>query len=174
MAQDATLTSVTLRWTAPGDDDQSGKAARYDIRYSRSPITASNWLAAATVRGVVSPQSAGSSESFQVGGLKPSTTFYFAIKAVDEAINWSVMSNVAEKSTIDGELPSAICGDINGDQSGPDIADLTALVNYLFLDGFWLPYPEAADLNHSGDCDIADLTYMVNFLFLTGAVPVCW
>src|SRR5690242_17292972 len=39
----STATAATLTWTAPGDDANTGQASSYDLRYSTSPITASNF-----------------------------------------------------------------------------------------------------------------------------------
>src|SRR5215204_909542 len=44
--------SIWLRWTATGDDGTTGRAARYDIRYSRYPIAGTDtvgWWNAATI-----------------------------------------------------------------------------------------------------------------------------
>jgi len=95
----ATPTSVTLTWTAPGDDGNIGTASVYDIRYSTSPIDESNWDQATQVSGEPAPQAAGSAESFDVIGLNPGTAYYFAIKTADEVSNWSPLSNVISKST---------------------------------------------------------------------------
>ena len=35
--QDSSSHSVTLTWTAPGDDGTEGQAARYNLRRSRAP-----------------------------------------------------------------------------------------------------------------------------------------
>ncbi|MEE8578174.1 MAG: dockerin type I domain-containing protein, partial [candidate division Zixibacteria bacterium] len=67
-------------------------------------------------------------------------------------------------------------GDLNGDGYGPDISDLTFLINFLFLSGS-PPIPlETADMNNDGDVDISDLTAIVNYLFLGGNQPEsdCW
>ncbi len=98
-APSASPTSITLTWTAPGDDGDVGTASQYDLRYSTSLITEANWNQATSVSGVPSPQSAGSAESFTVTGLTPGTTYYFAIKAADEMANWSTLSNVASVAT---------------------------------------------------------------------------
>jgi hypothetical protein len=69
--------------------------------------------------------------------------------------------------------PLYICGDINNDGSGPDVADLTYLVDYLFAGG---PVPgvmAATDVDGTGAVDVADLTYMVDYLFAGGAAPNC-
>ncbi len=104
-AQEATQTSITLTWTAPGDDGNIGTATAYDIRYSLSTINASNWNDATQVTGEPSPQTAGSAESFTVTGLTPGTLYYFAVKAVDEAGNWSSLSNIASRSTLNESTP---------------------------------------------------------------------
>lgn len=86
--------SVTLHWTAPGDDALIGRAAAYDLRYSLAPITSASFGAATPVAGVPAPGTPGSPESFTVTGLAPGKSYYFAIKTVDEAANWSSISNV--------------------------------------------------------------------------------
>ena len=55
----ASATSVTLSWTAPGDDGDSGQASEYDIRYSADSLNAANWDSASQVQSVPLPQSAG-------------------------------------------------------------------------------------------------------------------
>jgi hypothetical protein len=89
-----TTNSVTLSWTAPGDDVSSGTAAQYDIRYATSPITDENWPDASQAMNEPSPQPAGSAETFVVADLSPDTDYYFALMTADEASNWSALSNV--------------------------------------------------------------------------------
>lgn len=103
-AQDAT-NSVPLAWTAPGDDSLSGTAAQYDLRWSTSPINASNFTSATRVTGVSAPSPAGTIEHFTVTGLTPNTTYWFAIKTADERPNWSGISNLVQHTT------SAVAGD---------------------------------------------------------------
>lgn len=72
----------------------------------------------------------------------------------------------------------AIRGDIDHNGTGPDIADLVYLVNYMFNGGPVPPCEESglyieADVN--GDAtgpDIADLVYLVNYMFNGGPAPV--
>ena len=99
---------IEVTWTAPGDDGNVGTANQYDIRYSLTPITTANWNQASTVTGEPSPQVAGSTETFTITGLQDNTTYYVAIKAADEASNWSPLSNVAQVSTGDSIAPAAI------------------------------------------------------------------
>jgi len=47
--------SADLSWTAPADDGTPGTASGYDIRYSRSPITATSWVSATQVTGEPTP-----------------------------------------------------------------------------------------------------------------------
>jgi len=108
----ATPNSITLTWTAPGDDGNSGTASEYDIRYSLNPITDGNWDAAVQVTGEPSPQPAGSAESFDVNGLQPGTTYYFAIKVGDEVPNWSALSNIIFKATEPEDSPPAVVADL--------------------------------------------------------------
>jgi hypothetical protein len=102
-ASDPTSNSMTLSWTAPGDDDKSGTASQYDIRYSAASISEANWPSATQVSGEPAPQVAGSSQSMTVSGLVPSTTYYFAMKTADEVPNISDLSNVV-LSTTQGKL----------------------------------------------------------------------
>ncbi len=89
--------SVTLCWTAPGDDDTVGTATMYDIRYSTVEVgidTSTWWEAADTVANEPPPSPAGEEDSCVVTGLTAGQTYYFAIKAADEVPNWSGISNI--------------------------------------------------------------------------------
>jgi hypothetical protein len=87
-------TRVTLHWTAPGDDEHTGTAAEYSLRYSVELITEQTWESATRVQGVPLPRSAGTEETFTVDGLGTGQDYYFAIKTVDEVPLWSALSNV--------------------------------------------------------------------------------
>ena len=94
-----TNNSINLDWTAQGDDGSTGTASTYDIRYSTSNITNLNWSSAIQATGEPSPSVAGSSESFTISSLSPSTLYYFAIKTSDEVPNESALSNVPTGTT---------------------------------------------------------------------------
>jgi hypothetical protein len=96
-ARAATNSLVNLTWTAPGDDGVVGRATRYDLRYSTSPITATNFALATPALGLPTPAPAGTIEHYSIGGLNSGATYYFAIKTVDDAGNWSAMSNVVTR-----------------------------------------------------------------------------
>ncbi|RKY60063.1 MAG: hypothetical protein DRP95_04530, partial [Candidatus Latescibacterota bacterium] len=97
---------VTLTWTAPGDNGDIGSAATYDIRYATVPITEANWEEATPVKTTLPiPKVSGASEMIQVFGLPKDRALYFALKSVDEMLNWSGISNVA-KVSLDRTAPS--------------------------------------------------------------------
>ncbi|MDD5431295.1 MAG: fibronectin type III domain-containing protein [Candidatus Pacebacteria bacterium] len=98
-----TTSSITASWTAPGDDDNTGVAAGYDLRYSESLITAGNFDSAMQVSGEPAPNIAGTNQSAVVGGLLAGTTYYFALKTSDEVPNVSGISNVPSLAT--AEIP---------------------------------------------------------------------
>jgi hypothetical protein len=94
-----TYQSVTLNWTATGDDGSKGRASFYDLRYATSPITSSNWDQAVRAMGEPGPNPAGAAEGFTVVGLDPSTTYSFALKVRDDMGNESGPSNIASATT---------------------------------------------------------------------------
>ncbi|GEM_PF-4230855 len=108
----ATASSIDLSWTAPGDDNNTGTATTYDIRYSTSLITDGNFSSATQVVGEPVPQVAGASQSMTVSGLSANTTYFFAVKTSDEVPNISGLSNVPSLSTLapggDTTVPATI------------------------------------------------------------------
>jgi chitodextrinase len=93
-SQGAPSDTVMLDWTAPGDDGTSGTASAYEMRFSTSLINDASWNSATVVSGLPGPQPSGTRQSVVVRGLTSATTYWFAIKTVDEAGNWSGLSNV--------------------------------------------------------------------------------
>lgn len=102
LASNPSGTTIDLDWTAPGDDGSLGTATTYDIRYSTSIITEGNWASATQATGEPTPSVAGTAESFTVTGLDAATTYYFAIKTIDDASNESDISNVPSELTTGG------------------------------------------------------------------------
>ncbi|XP_077990634.1 calcium-activated chloride channel regulator 1-like [Glandiceps talaboti] len=111
-ASDYNQQSITLRWTAVGDDLDQGTANHYDLRYSLSfddvldnfdklnaiIITEKN-----LVRGnLTAPLSAGSIETFIVSLPTKGTgmAYFFAVRAVDEAGNEGAISNIAQNTIV--------------------------------------------------------------------------
>ena len=132
--------SVTLAWTAVGDDAFHGSAKAYDIRYAASVIAPDNFNSANVVLDPPEPLPAGSAESFKVTGLEPSTLYFFAIKVGDDAGNWSGLSNVVARTTAT-ELSAVVglearTGSSNGQidltwTDPPEIVDTAASRSYL-------------------------------------------
>jgi len=91
--------TMGLRWTATGDDGSTGRASRYEIRYSTSPITETNFALATLLPGP-DPKTAGTMEIFEASGLAFSTSYSFAIKAFDEFSNAGPISNNASGMTL--------------------------------------------------------------------------
>jgi Tol biopolymer transport system component len=100
---DSSSSSITLSWTAPGDDDDEGTASSYDIRYAADSITTDDWDNATEVSNPPDPQEAGTTETFEVTGLAHTTKYFFALKASDDASNESEISNSPDMTTAEPE-----------------------------------------------------------------------
>ncbi|MBI2669678.1 MAG: fibronectin type III domain-containing protein [Candidatus Yanofskybacteria bacterium] len=116
-AVSATQTSITLSWSAPGDDNNVGTASTYQMRWSTIPITDANWNAAFILSGLPAPQIANTTQSYIAIGLSPNVLHYFAMKTLDEANNISPLSNVSSRTTV--ALPPA-------DTTAPVISNILA------------------------------------------------
>ncbi|MEW6608335.1 MAG: hypothetical protein AB1414_12975, partial [bacterium] len=95
------LGSVTLQWLPTGDDFDIGTPTYYVINYATTPITNNNW---GKVFGskTLSPDTLsfdGKYYYYSVENLSPKTLYYFGIKAVDDAGNWSDLSNCVGATT---------------------------------------------------------------------------
>ncbi|HEU5181951.1 MAG TPA: choice-of-anchor D domain-containing protein [Candidatus Polarisedimenticolia bacterium] len=95
----STGTSLTLNWTATGDDGESGTVSSYDVRYSTDPIDTANFAAARRASGPSRPVPPGSLEQVVVEGLAFDTLYYVAVKARDESGNVGALSNVTSGRT---------------------------------------------------------------------------
>ena len=91
--------TIVLRWTATGDDGTTGQASAYDLRWSNQPITTENFAAATPVGIQPVPALGGTPQSYVQSDLTPSTSYYFALRVVDESGNWSDLSNVLAVTT---------------------------------------------------------------------------
>lgn len=94
--------SITLSWTAPGDDLSTGTPSGYDLRYTTAGQISSDldFNSATQVQGEPIPNTAGSVETFTLMGLTPGTVYFFAIKTADEAGNISGLSNSPQGITV--------------------------------------------------------------------------
>jgi hypothetical protein len=105
-AQIGAANARMLLWTAPGNDGNVGRAARYEIHYSTVPIseaadsaTFSAWWSSNSsvvpASRTPTPSSAGQADSVLVPNLSYGSTYYFILRTQDNAQNWSYFSNVA-------------------------------------------------------------------------------
>jgi hypothetical protein len=78
-----------------------------------------------------------------------------------------------EPVTIDGSVAFCKAGDINNDNLGPDLADLSYLVLYLTGGTVTLPNPANANVNGVAPVNIADLSYMVSYLTTGSPSLIC-
>ena len=93
-----TQVSTRLMWAAP-QDYPIGQVSAYDIRYSTSPITQSNFAGATEVSGEPTPSMPGTQETYALAGLQHSTSYYVAIRSQDSLGNSSLISNVITFTT---------------------------------------------------------------------------
>ena len=145
-----TISSSTIRlqWTSVGDDGTTGTATSYDIRYrTGTPITSSNWGSATPCTGEPTPQASGNNETFTVSSLTPDTTYYFAMMAGDEVINWSGISNVVSGKT-------AVVGDI----TSPGAIN-TLITNTPTLNSITLNWTSVGDDGTTGTATSYDIRY---------------
>jgi hypothetical protein len=137
-ATNITNHTVTLIWTAPGDNDTKGVATVYDIRYSTNPVggdIAAWWKAAQMADGEPKPATAGTSESFILRNLEKNTTYYLAMKTADDVLNWSEISNIVVPKTVNTTFyntafeanllsTDALCGAAFGDYDNDGDLDI--------------------------------------------------
>lgn len=111
--------SVTIFWTSPGNDGNSGLASYYEVRYSESVIDDSNWESASLLSNPPLPEIAGTVQSAKIDGLEIATSYYFAIKTFDENDNVSQLSNVLNQNTTVITDSSYLQIDMSGAVIGP-------------------------------------------------------
>lgn len=97
--------SMTFEWRASGDDGMSGRANRYDIRYSVNPLNESNWARATKVSNAIQPANPGSKDSINIAGLPPSRNqnYYVGVKVIDNVGNASPLV-VAQGETLSARI----------------------------------------------------------------------
>lgn len=92
--ENATDSTVTLTWTAPGDDGMNGgAAAHYELRYrtDRPIFSKSDFAGARWVSGLPAPADPGTVQSNTIEADEDST-YYFGIVAHDRVLNTSPLA----------------------------------------------------------------------------------
>lgn len=110
------VASITLDWTAGGDDGVVGTATSYEMKWSATrpdtttvPNMDAWWANATNVSQMPTPLVSGTPQSKQVvGPFQTGATYYFVIRACDETPNCSPYSNVASKFLPDTIPPARI------------------------------------------------------------------
>jgi formylglycine-generating enzyme required for sulfatase activity len=102
IVQQTGASSVTVRWSAPGDDGATGQAATYDLRFMAGEASAYSWAGATAAAGLPAPQTAGTTQSYTIQGLTAGARYTFAIKTADERPNWSAISNLVSAQVGEG------------------------------------------------------------------------
>jgi len=104
-----TSNSITLTWTAPGDDGTKGNATGYIVKYSTiGCITADNWSSATTYTQPWTPARNGTAETRVVTNLTSGTKYWFAVEAYDDVSNCGGVSNSPSASTTTEGIPLII------------------------------------------------------------------
>jgi len=126
---DPTSNTISLTWTATGDDGTEGTATFYEVRYSTDPIDETNWDLATLAPHAPPPAPSGTPESMEVVGLDANTFYYFAIKAFDEWANGSDLGANATGTTLPAPTadaaPTAIADSLLTGESSTHIVTLT-------------------------------------------------
>jgi hypothetical protein len=115
--------TVTLTWTATGDDGRQGTATAYRVRYSEEPLTEENFAGATDCLQAWAPLPPGDTETRTLDCFPPGGTYHIALRVIDDAGNFSLLSNVA-RAELSGPLPGVVdLGALPG--PGPGEVELT-------------------------------------------------
>lgn len=119
IVSNTSINSMQLNWTAVGDNGLEGTATSYQIKVFESEITSDNWDDIDDYDQNMTPQIVGSIESIMISGLQFSTHYFAAVKAIDEANNFSNLSNVVDTVTaaIPDNIPPSPIEDLAADAS---------------------------------------------------------
>ena len=155
-------TWVRLQWTAPGDDGSLGTATQYLVRYREGGTIAneSMWASASVAPGSPPlPAVAGTTQEFIVAGLSPSTTYGFAVRALDDAGLMGGLSNLLGVTTADPPPPPP--PPPPGDSTPPAaITDLAAVdTGTTWIDLSWTA---PGDDGMSGQADVYEVRALLN------------
>ncbi len=94
--------NIVLSWTAPGDDGTIGNNtinSNYIVRYATYDYSAIGtnawWNSAATQQQLLEVSFQGITQQYAITGLQKGTTYWYAVKTVDDRGNVSDISNMA-------------------------------------------------------------------------------
>jgi len=96
---DSSYSSLTISWTASGDDSIYGNVHSYDVRFGKTPIDSANWDNIESSRIITPIIPPGEQVTCTLSGLDLYTEYFIAVKALDEINNESFLSNIASART---------------------------------------------------------------------------
>lgn len=164
-------TGIKVGWISPGDDLNVGTAHEYDLRYSTSWISNTNWSYATSVDCEPRPLPAGISQRCYVSGLAAGVKYYVGIKTADEVYNWSPLSKIFSYTA---KEYSYRCGDVT-DDGLVNLADITALISYVYLHGQSVRPEQAGNVNGdpTGTVNLSDITLLIAMVYLHASPRPC-
>jgi hypothetical protein len=105
----ATASSITLKWTAAGDDGTLFGADSYELRrFATDQITESNF-SSGTLVSTGTPNYPGYTETAVASSLAPLTWYYFALKTKGTCGTASAISNIVGACTMGTGWPPQFC-----------------------------------------------------------------
>jgi len=163
-----TDSSLTLAWSATGDDGEIGRPARYLVRLANAPMDSAAFAHATLGADVSATQDAGHTESVTLRGFTSGERFWIGIRAVDAAGNASAISNqiaptVGRLARIGGvallptRSPARVPVEIEWQGDPAAAAERQAIelfdVGGRFVAGFDLPHQSSGVLRWDGRSD---------------------
>lgn len=70
-------------------------------------------------------------------------------------------------------VPPPVCGDLNGDGTGPNVIDLNFFINCIFRGMCPEVLPIQGDVNCDTGVNILDMNIIINYIFRLGPKPTC-
>jgi len=92
--------AVRYKFTASGDDGSTGAVDRYEVRFSYSPITTTNFASAQLAHVITLPAASGATSQFVLKDLLPGKTVYCAIRAIDNVGNPGPVAIASNAATL--------------------------------------------------------------------------
>lgn len=103
-------TTLKINWRAPGNDDKTGKAEKYELRYSTEALDQDNFYQAKKYEELPKPEEPNELQEITLADLDAGETYYLAMLTFDAAGNFSEVSNIVSAKTIDNIPPKIPSG----------------------------------------------------------------
>ncbi|MBA3064867.1 hypothetical protein FP828_00005, partial [bacterium] len=160
--------TVKLMWTAPGQDGMSGgNASAYEVKYATRYIGTNDYYASwvSTYTQSWIPADVGTDEgtsgSRVISGLAPGTLYWFALKACDEDLNWSVWTSSGDNPSVN--VLNSTAAYLN--ETPGAISNLTALTEGSGLSGeLTLKWTAPGDDGTNGTASSYALKYATKYI----------